>query len=111
MESGLFRVSLFLMLPVGIGMCAYGQLAESMDVLPREWEYDSKATTVHESMRYSLMAGGKRIRPIITIAACEMLGGTAEMAMPTAVATVSGGETLAFYPGEWVGNCGACPRK
>ena len=26
-------------------------------MLPREWEYDSKATTVHESMRYSLMAG------------------------------------------------------
>lgn len=62
-------------------------LSESMDVLPREWEYDSQATTVHESMRYSLMAGGKRIRPIITIAACEMLGGSEKMAMPTAVAT------------------------
>ena len=32
------------------------------------------------------MAGGKRIRPIMCIAACEMFGGTAEMAMPTAVA-------------------------
>lgn len=42
--------------------------------------------TITESMRYSLMAGGKRIRPIMCIAACEMLGGTAEMAMPTAVA-------------------------
>jgi len=28
-------------------------------------------TTLHESMRYSLMAGGKRIRPILTIAAAE----------------------------------------
>jgi len=42
--------------------------------------------TITEAMRYSLMAGGKRIRPIMCIAACEMMGGTAEMAMPTAVA-------------------------
>jgi len=42
--------------------------------------------TITESMRYSLMAGGKRIRPIMCIAACEMFGGTQEMAMPTAVA-------------------------
>jgi len=41
---------------------------------------------ITESMRYSLLAGGKRIRPIMCIAACEMAGGTAEMAMPTAVA-------------------------
>ena len=27
-----------------------------------------------ESMRYSLLAGGKRVRPILTIAACEMFG-------------------------------------
>ena len=62
-------------------------LAESMDVLPREWAYDSKATTVHESMRYSLMAGGKRIRPLVTLAACKMVGGTEAMCMPTAIAT------------------------
>eukprot|EP00639_Heterosigma_akashiwo_P033945 CAMPEP_0194722352 /NCGR_PEP_ID=MMETSP0296-20130528/13479_1 /TAXON_ID=39354 /ORGANISM="Heterosigma akashiwo, Strain CCMP2393" /LENGTH=385 /DNA_ID=CAMNT_0039625305 /DNA_START=57 /DNA_END=1214 /DNA_ORIENTATION=- len=39
-----------------------------------------------DSMRYSLLAGGKRIRPILCIAACEMFGGSAEAAMPTAVA-------------------------
>jgi len=39
-----------------------------------------------ESMSYSLMAGGKRIRPVLCIAACEMFGGTQEVAMPTAVA-------------------------
>ena len=37
-------------------------------------------------MRYSLLAGGKRLRPILCLAACEMLGGTAEMAMNTACA-------------------------
>lgn len=39
-----------------------------------------------ESMSYSLMAGGKRIRPALCIAACEMFGGSQETAMPTAVA-------------------------
>ena len=42
--------------------------------------------TITESMKYSLNAGGKRVRPIMCIAACEMFGGTEEMAMPTAVA-------------------------
>jgi geranylgeranyl diphosphate synthase, type II len=39
-----------------------------------------------ESMRYSLLAGGKRIRPILCLAACEMFGGTDDMAMPSALA-------------------------
>jgi geranylgeranyl diphosphate synthase type II len=44
-----------------------------------------------ESMKYSLMAGGKRIRPIMVLAAYEMIAGTGpeaayEMAMPTATA-------------------------
>ena len=37
-------------------------------------------------MRYSLLAGGKRLRPILTLAACELAGGDADLAMPTAVA-------------------------
>eukprot|EP00466_Bigelowiella_natans_P016548 jgi/Bigna1/53420/estExt_Genewise1Plus.C_190127 len=41
-----------------------------------------------EAMRYSLMAGGKRIRPVLTIAACEMFGGRKqEDCMAAAVAT------------------------
>lgn len=42
--------------------------------------------TVYESMRYSLMAGGKRLRPILCLAACELVGGAIEAAMPTACA-------------------------
>ncbi|MDZ8189477.1 MAG: polyprenyl synthetase family protein [Nostoc sp. ChiSLP02] len=42
--------------------------------------------TIYESMRYSLLAGGKRVRPILCLATCEMIGGTIEMAMPTACA-------------------------
>lgn len=42
--------------------------------------------TIYESMRYSLLAGGKRLRPILCLASCEMTGGSLEMAMPTACA-------------------------
>ncbi|GAB1543400.1 polyprenyl synthetase family protein [Scytonema sp. NUACC21] len=42
--------------------------------------------TIYEAMRYSLLAGGKRLRPILCLTTCEMLGGTVEMAMPTAIA-------------------------
>lgn len=42
--------------------------------------------TIYESMRYSLMAGGKRLRPILCLATCELIGGTSTMAMPTACA-------------------------
>uniref|UniRef100_A0A7S1THP1 Geranylgeranyl diphosphate synthase n=1 Tax=Compsopogon caeruleus TaxID=31354 RepID=A0A7S1THP1_9RHOD len=42
---------------------------------------------VCESMRYSLLAGGKRIRPILVLAACEMFGGAPlTAALPTAAA-------------------------
>lgn len=47
---------------------------------------DPNAKKIVESMRYSLMAGGKRIRPILVLAACEMFGGNDEIAMPSAVA-------------------------
>ncbi len=40
--------------------------------------------TIYESMRYSLMAGGKRLRPILCLATCELVGGTISQAMPTA---------------------------
>jgi geranylgeranyl diphosphate synthase type II len=41
---------------------------------------------IYDAMRYSLMAGGKRLRPILCLATCEMTGGTIEMAVPTACA-------------------------
>jgi geranylgeranyl diphosphate synthase, type II len=41
---------------------------------------------IYESMRYSLMAGGKRLRPILCLATCELVGGNAAIAMPTACA-------------------------
>ncbi|GLJ08193.1 hypothetical protein SUGI_0083820 [Cryptomeria japonica] len=41
---------------------------------------------MHEAMRYSLLAGGKRVRPVLCIAACELVGGTQDLAMPAACA-------------------------
>ncbi|HIK10706.1 MAG TPA: polyprenyl synthetase family protein [Oscillatoriaceae cyanobacterium M33_DOE_052] len=41
---------------------------------------------IYEAMRYSLLAGGKRLRPILCLSSCLMMGGTEEMAMPTACA-------------------------
>ena len=56
-----------------------------------EAELDKSITLVYpekiyEAMRYSLLAGGKRLRPILCLASCELTGGTLEMAMPTACA-------------------------
>ena len=41
---------------------------------------------LREAMRYSLLAGGKRLRPILCLAACELTGENSDKAMSTAVA-------------------------
>ncbi|MBG88455.1 MAG: farnesyl-diphosphate synthase [Verrucomicrobiales bacterium] len=46
----------------------------------------AKPATMHKSMRYSLFAGGKRMRPALTLAAAEACGGTHKDAMPLACA-------------------------
>ncbi len=43
-------------------------------------------TRIAEAMRYSLMAGGKRIRPVLCIAAAETVGGSEADVMPIACA-------------------------
>lgn len=42
--------------------------------------------TIYNSMRYSLLAGGKRLRPILCLATCELMGGSDAQALPTACA-------------------------
>ena len=54
-----------------------------LDFLP---EVDHKSFTVYESMRYSLAAGGKRIRPILLLAAWDFAGGDVKNALPYACA-------------------------
>lgn len=42
--------------------------------------------SLYEAMRYSLLAGGKRIRPVLTLAFCQALGGQPDQALPLAAA-------------------------
>lgn len=41
---------------------------------------------LHQAMRYSVLDGGKRIRPVLLLAACEAVGGDARNALPAACA-------------------------
>jgi geranylgeranyl diphosphate synthase type II len=45
-----------------------------------------KPKTIHKAMRYSVFAGGKRLRPILCLAAGESCGGEAAAALPLACA-------------------------
>jgi len=42
--------------------------------------------SLHKAMRYSVFAGGKRIRPVLMLAACEAVGGDSERVLPAACA-------------------------
>lgn len=53
------------------------------EYMPKEEGYQK---TVIEAMNYSLSAGGKRLRPILTLEACKIAGGNEEEAIPFAVA-------------------------
>lgn len=54
-----------------------------LDFLPN---VDNKSISLYESMKYSLTAGGKRLRPVLLLAACEFAGGDVYEAMPYACA-------------------------
>ena len=51
--------------------------------LPAETEYPD---IIFKAMRYSVFAGGKRLRPIMLLAVCQMLGGDIKKASPFACA-------------------------
>ncbi len=51
--------------------------------LPKATDYPPR---LHQAMRYAVMSGGKRIRPILALAACEAVGGDAKDVMPAACA-------------------------
>ncbi|CEO26913.1 polyprenyl synthetase family protein [Paraclostridium sordellii] len=53
------------------------------EYMPKEEGYQKK---IFESMNYSLKAGGKRLRPILTLEACKIVGGEEEDAIAFAVA-------------------------
>ncbi len=57
--------------------------AELKRQLPRE---NVRPATIHKAMRYSIFAGGKRLRPILCLAAAEACGGEVEHALAPACA-------------------------
>lgn len=52
-------------------------------LLPKEDEYPQ---SLHKAMRYSMFAGGKRIRPVLVLASAEAVGGSPDAALNTACA-------------------------
>ena len=66
-----------------------GYLKQRKDVVEQALDKSiaiARPEKVYEAMRYSLLAGGKRLRPILCLATCDLMGGTEAMAMPTACA-------------------------
>ena len=49
-------------------------------------EVDRKSFTLYEAMAYSLNAGGKMLRPVLLLAACDFCGGDEKLALPYACA-------------------------
>ncbi|WP_151734632.1 polyprenyl synthetase family protein ['Paenibacillus yunnanensis' Narsing Rao et al. 2020] len=58
-------------------------MQELEQTLPPHWNIPDN---LREAMNYSLQAGGKRLRPLLVVAACEALGGRREAALPVAAA-------------------------
>lgn len=63
----------------------YKELIEEhlTDFIP---DIDHKSITLYDAMKYSLAAGGKRVRPVLLLAACDFCGGNVEEALPYACA-------------------------
>ncbi|MCX7571516.1 polyprenyl synthetase family protein [Tumebacillus sp. DT12] len=59
-----------------------GQIERTLDELVPEG--NRFCGVLFESMRYSLFAGGKRLRPVLALATVEALGGDVEAALPVA---------------------------
>lgn len=58
-------------------------LQELEATLPADWTVPGH---LKDAMNYSLQAGGKRLRPLLVVAACEALGGARKAALPVAAA-------------------------
>jgi geranylgeranyl diphosphate synthase type II len=74
-----------------VGMAVPIYMVEKKAIIDRYIERyipsaDLYPQVLHEAIRYSVLAGGKRLRPILAVAAYEACGGTNEVIYPAAVA-------------------------
>lgn len=54
------------------------------EALTEVFRREERYADLQEAMEYSLLAGGKRIRPVLTLETCRLCGGEPELALPFA---------------------------
>jgi len=52
----------------------------------KQQAFDNEPNELYAPIQYTLALGGKRIRPVLTLMACELFGGQIETALPQAIA-------------------------
>ncbi|MCI9352730.1 MAG: geranyl transferase, partial [Lawsonibacter sp.] len=56
------------------------------EYLVHAFDAESRHADLQEAMEYSLLSGGKRIRPILALETCRLCGGDPDKALPFACA-------------------------
>ncbi|MCD0418413.1 polyprenyl synthetase family protein [Rubrivivax sp. JA1024] len=59
---------------------------DAVEAALEAWVPDNAPAGLGEAMRYGVLDGGKRLRPLLVMAACEALGGSREAALRSACA-------------------------
>lgn len=61
------------------------QLLEKIDARMNSLDIPDKPKELYQPVEYCLKNGGKRVRPLLTLIACDMFGGSIDKAMPLAM--------------------------
>lgn len=67
-------------------MKGYKELVSYFETSLKHQAFDNKPSELYAPIQYTLGLGGKRIRPVFTLMACELFGGQIEKALPQAIA-------------------------
>src|SRR5512142_2829708 len=66
--------------PFELARWSAGQLAR-VEAALSDWVVADAPAGLGEAMRYAVLDGGKRLRPLLVLAACEAVGGNADAAL------------------------------
>jgi len=67
-------------------MLTYNDYSEIVNEGLKAFNYPSHPQSLYDPIRYAIDCGGKRLRPVLTLAACQALGHKPEEALPQAIA-------------------------
>ena len=67
-------------------MKGYEELFAYFEKKLKQQAFDNEPNELYAPIQYTLALGGKRIRPVLTLMACELFGGKIEKALPQAIA-------------------------